>query len=66
MLTNLTEQDARLLATAEYGIMKKFREFAETVKDTDREWYFDPRNRDEYRRAFADWLSKPPEFASND
>lgn len=59
--------DSKKVCDAEMSIMREFRKWAETHIDEDKlESFFDPRNRDEYERSFANYLSRAREFASND
>jgi hypothetical protein len=58
--------NAGVLAGAEWRLMREFRKFANTISETERADFFDGRNSDMWMRAFAEQLSKPKEFASND
>jgi hypothetical protein len=55
--------DPKVLAAAEYAIRQEFNVFAKQPRE---DWFWDPRNRDDMMRAFAEWLARPREFASND
>ena len=52
---------------AEAKLSRLFAEYANTLRPSIHDWYFDPRNSDDYLRGFSEWLRHyRPEFASND
>jgi hypothetical protein len=55
-----------ILGAAEWALMREFRQWANTITEPERKDFFDPRNRDMWMRSFAEFLSRPREFASND
>jgi hypothetical protein len=54
------------IANAEWSLMKEFRQWANKITEREQADFFDPRNRDQWMRSFADYLARPREFASND
>jgi hypothetical protein len=66
MATASNERGWNAAGKAEYSLMREYRKFVQTISEAERADFFDGRNSDCWMRSFAEFLSRPREFASND